>query len=109
MTVLAGAVQARPAREDHVGNLQQLILSCDHLRRGAAEARQFVHAVVDDRLRIQVAQQRKGHGRVEPHDGSGNLFLYRKPPQQAAQNGCLIVMEAAGRDWTARTIHEDVA
>ena len=59
-------VEAVAAGEDQVGMRDQLGLQREQLRRGEAEVRQLVHAVVDGAARRQVARESEHHRRVIP-------------------------------------------
>ncbi len=82
MQVALRAIQARPAGEDEVGPLQQRVLALRELSRRMEERGQLVHAVVDDRAGLEVAEQRQRHRRVEPRD---RARMFREAPARA---GC---------------------
>ncbi|RYG68648.1 hypothetical protein EON77_15320 [bacterium] len=66
MTLALGLVEAEAPREDDVGPVQKRGLQGEEPRIGELEVREFVHAVVDDRRRRDVAGEGEHHGRVEP-------------------------------------------
>ena len=98
MQVLLRFVEARPAGQDQVGPLHQLRLALAQLRRRAGERRQLVHAVVDDRERLQPRQQRQGHRRVEPDDVLVDRCRRKQPATIGPQRRELVVGEAAELD-----------
>ena len=87
---------------DEVGALQQRGLALAHLARRVLERRQLVHAVVDDRARRQVAEQRQRHRRVEPDDVVVDPVVGQIAADQRLQRRQLIVVEAAGVDRRVR-------
>ena len=68
MPMLFGAVEARPASEDHLRPRQELPLAFDKLGRRKIEGGELVHAVENDDLWRTHGGQRQCHRRVHPQE-----------------------------------------
>ena len=106
--IALGFVEARPAGDDEIGALQQRGLALAHLARRALERGELVHAVVDDRARIQSLQERQRHRRVEPHAIPVEAFTAHRIAHELAHDRELIVVEAGGADGRVRPQHAHV-
>ena len=68
-------IQAVSAGEDHIRRGDQLLLQGTQGRRGEAEIRQLVHAVIDDGRGLDVPRDRQHHGRVVPEYRTDDVSL----------------------------------
>ena len=66
MAALLRFVEAGASGEDEVRSADQLALEIEQALGREAELRQLVHAVVDDRARVEVAREAEHHRRVIP-------------------------------------------
>ena len=82
-------------------------LALAHLPRRVLERGQLVHAVVDDRARVQLAEQRQRHRRVEPDQVVVDQLVGEVAADHRLQRRELVVVEAAGLDRRVRAQHLD--
>src|SRR6478609_10956392 len=68
--VLLRLIEARSAREDDVGLVDQLLLELEQLCRRELELAELVHRIENDKVSVQVPRERQHHRRVIPGDQS---------------------------------------
>ena len=97
VTVLLRFEQARPAGEDDVGLVQQLLLEIEQLGRGEAEFRQLVHRVIDGDVGFEVPREGQHHRRVIPgYEAAADRGGMRI--EQAPERGLARVRRACPRE-----------
>jgi hypothetical protein len=103
MTIRSRPIQAASAREHEIRALEQGSLALLQLPRCVAQCAQFIHAVIDDRVRVHVCDERQRHRRVQPGDRADQRGQGRV--QQLAQDRHLVVVETGRREGSLRLQH----
>jgi hypothetical protein len=66
VAIIFGFEKASASSENHVGAVQELALGMLELRWRKLEVREFIHAVVDNRFRVDVTREAVHQRGVEP-------------------------------------------
>jgi hypothetical protein len=78
-------VQAAAAGKHDIGRFQQRRLALHQQRIGEGEGGELVHAVIDDRDRLQVPRPAEHHRRIEPGDRRGRQRVRHEFVEQRLQ------------------------